>query len=65
MQSVESIEFMRSTCVGSLLKPALAQLLQCSAGSCLLVAPASSHCCVKVPFGLIFASVPVAGNSQR
>jgi len=65
MQSVKSIECMRSTCEGSLLQPALAQLLQCTAGSCLLLAPAPSHCCVKVPFGLILAPVPVAAKSHR
>ena len=60
---VQSDECTRTTCEGSLLQPALAQLLQCTAGSCFLLAPAPSHCCVKVPFGLILAPVPVAGKN--
>ncbi len=65
MQFVQSIKCMRSTCEGSLLQPALAQLLKCSACSRLLVAPAPSHCCVKVPFRLILAPVPAAGKRHR
>ncbi len=61
---VQYDEFLGTTCEGSLLQPALAQLLECSAGSCLLVAPAPPHCCVKVPFWLILAPVPAAGKSH-